>query len=161
MNIRNTVLISLLFFVGTVLVGTVNAKTIQVGGDKVNSQEKPNRCWTTAVEPFVFLNGLQAGQQPSVAVALGLSVNNCGNPCEAKASAADALSSSDTSVENDKPVMVWYKDPKSNNSIIVNGRDNHRDDAGNIQWQQTHAQNGGCEQEQNRTLRTPCDCVLP
>ncbi len=161
MDIRNTVLISLFFFVGTVLVGTVNAKTIQVGGDKIHAQEKPNRCWSTAIQPVVFLNGLQGGQQRSVAVALGLSVNNCGNPCEGKASAADASSSSDTSVENDKPIMVWYKDPKSNHSIIVNGRANHRDDVGNIQWQQIHAQNEACGQEQNMMLRNPCDCVLP
>lgn len=158
MNIQKFLSISLLF-----LSVTAQAKTIQVGGESTRSHAQTPPCWATSVQPIIFINGFQSGLQPNLTLAMGLTANADGSVCGSCPPNGKALMSAEETAEkpeNEKPVMVWYKDPKTNKKIIVNGKHNDLDEDGNLQWQKIHARNHDCSQGQYLQLRNPCDCIV-
>lgn len=158
MNIQKFLLISFLF-----LSVTAQAKTIQVGGEPTRSQEQTAPCWNTSAQPIIFINGLQTGQQPNLTLAMRLTANAGGSVCGGCPPAGKVLTSTEKAAEknqNEKPVMVWYKEPKTNKKIIVNGKHNDLDEEGNLQWQKIHARNHDCSQGQHLQLRNPCNCIV-
>ncbi len=153
MDIQKIIAIGLLF-----LAGSVDAKTIQVGGEQARPQDLTNPCQIAPLQPIIFINGVQHGHQPNASVALGLMPNAGGVVCGNCVSAAGPSPSTEKQVdkpENDKPVMVWYKEPKTNKKIIVNGKYNDLDEKGNLQWQKIHSRNRDCVQGSERH----CNCI--
>jgi len=156
MIIKRIIFISLLIFVGGAYAGTV-----RVNGFHAKPQEMSNWCWAASIQSIFLTSGLQVSQRRIVAAAYGspinqtapgfkgtlnilngLSVSADGSTWEVRASAANTFPNANwlfNKLSNDEPVMIWYKDPNSNHSIIVNGGRYYRDNGGNIQWQQIYA----------------------
>lgn len=156
MNIRNAIFISVLLFAGA-----AHAATVRVSGFRAYPQEMSNWCWAASIQSIFLTSGLRVSQRRIVAAAYGspvnrtapgfygtlkilngLSVSADGSIWVVRASAGNSFPNANwllNKLKNDEPVMIWYKDPNSNHSIIVNGGRYYRDNRGNVQWQQIYA----------------------
>ena len=156
MNIRNAIFICVVCFIGV-----AHAESIRVNNFRAYPQKMSNWCWAASIQSIFLTSGLQVSQSRIVTAAYGspvnrtapgfngtlnilngLSVSSDGSIWEVQASAGNNFPNANwlfNKLNNDIPVMIWYRDPNSNHSIIVNGGRYYRDNRGNIQWQQIYA----------------------
>ena len=152
---------TIVFLIFTFFTGIVHADTVRVSGFKALPQEMSNWCWAASIQSIFLTTGLQVSQSRLVAAAYGapvnrtapgfdgtlnilngLSVSADGSTWEVRASAGNSFPNANwllNKLQNDEPVMIWYKDPNSNHSIIVNGGKYYRDNFDNVNWQQIFA----------------------
>lgn len=151
----------IVFLIFTFFIGIVHADTVRVDGFKARPQVKSNWCWAASIQSIFLTSGLDISQHRLVTAAYGSAVNNTapgfkgtlkilnglsvsadGSTWEVRASAGNSFPNANWLLEklqNDEPVMIWYKDQTSNHSIIVNGGRYYRDNIGNVNWQQISA----------------------
>lgn len=153
---RNLLVALLMLFAGF-----GQTQTVRVSGFQGLPQQMSNWCWAASIQSIFLTRGLDVSQARIVTAAYGspqnttapgfngtlnilngLSVSADGSFWQIRASAGNSFPDADwllRKLEHDEPVMVWFRDPNTNHSIIVNGGRYNRNNAGNVQWQQIYA----------------------
>lgn len=140
---------------------SAHADTVSIMGFKAHHQEKSNWCWAASIQSILLTKGLEVTQSNIVTAAYGapvnrtapgfirtlgildgLSVSTDGGIWKINASAGNSFPNANwlySELQNNTPVMIWYKDNTSNHSIVINGGKYTKDGYGNIYWQQITA----------------------
>lgn len=134
-----------------------HAEIVQVKNFIANPQEMSNWCWAASIQAVFLTKGLSASQTQIVTSAFGapvnktapgfmgtlkilngLAVSSDGSLWKISAKAINTYPNANwlhSELENNRPVMIWYKDEYSNHAIVINGGQYYTDQYGGVNWQ--------------------------
>jgi hypothetical protein len=155
--------IRVVFFLLTIALSafTLDAQSveeIEVSGFEAEAQEQSNWCWAASIQSLFLTKGLVVDQTSIVTAAYGRPINATapgfdgtlrllnsvvvdvdGDAWYVRARAAANFPNAEwllARFENDEPVMVWFRDPYANHSIVLHGGTYYTDRRGSFAgWQ--------------------------
>ena len=159
MRHRFSLLLVLLAFLPGAMLRAQAVEEIDVPGFQGQAQEQSNWCWAASIQSLFVTKGLDVEQSAIVRAAYGSVVNATapgfdgtlrllngvvvdvdGETWVVHARAGGTYPEASwlrRRFENGEPVMIWYRDPYANHSIVLHGGTYYTDDSGRFRGWRT------------------------